>query len=168
MNFKKYNYGFTLIELMVVVAIIAILTSVIMANFTQAKAKGRDAKRISDLAQMQLALELMFDKCGVYPPNVTVDRVNRLSSASKVNASVCINPLTSSDYLVSDFITTVPLDPLNATPNVYRYEPSGTRYDYRIMANLETMTGASAGGTTGSIGSINCSSDTKNYCVAPR
>jgi prepilin-type N-terminal cleavage/methylation domain-containing protein len=164
----KYNRGFTLIELMVVVVIIAILTSIVMASFSQAKAKSRDAKRIADLAQMQLALELAFDKCGVYPPYGTVNTYHVLFLGTAINAGVCRNS-SNVDYLVSDFISKVPTDPINVDPQIYRYEPYGTRYDYRLMVRLETMTGAAAGGVaTGNIGQINCSGNANNYCVSPR
>jgi prepilin-type N-terminal cleavage/methylation domain-containing protein len=59
--------GFTLVELMVVIAIIAILTGIITTNFTSSRAKARDAKRISDLGHIQLAIELYFDRCKQYP-----------------------------------------------------------------------------------------------------
>ena len=43
---KGKRGGFTLVELLVVIAIISILTAIVTANFTQAKARSRDAKRI--------------------------------------------------------------------------------------------------------------------------
>jgi prepilin-type N-terminal cleavage/methylation domain-containing protein len=59
--------GFTLIELLVVIAIIGLLSSVVLASLNSARAKSRDAKRISDLAQIRIALELYFDDKGYYP-----------------------------------------------------------------------------------------------------
>lgn len=58
---KNSRKGFTLIELLVVIAIIGILSSVVLASLSTARAKSRDAKRISDVGQVQLALELFFD-----------------------------------------------------------------------------------------------------------
>lgn len=57
----KLNRGFTLIELLVVIAIIGILSSVVLASLNSARSKGRDARRVSDLKQLQLALELWYD-----------------------------------------------------------------------------------------------------------
>ncbi len=64
---KKGNKGFTLIELLVVIAIIAILSTVVMAGLNQARSKSRDARRLSDMKQMQTALNLYYDSCGGYP-----------------------------------------------------------------------------------------------------
>ena len=57
----KKNKGFTLIELLVVIAIIGILASVVLASLSSARRKSRDARRIADIKQIQLALELHFD-----------------------------------------------------------------------------------------------------------
>ena len=59
--------GFTLIELLVVIAIIGLLSSVVFASLNSARAKARDARRLSDLKQVQIALELYYDKYGNYP-----------------------------------------------------------------------------------------------------
>ena len=60
--FKKGgSKGFTLIELLVVIAIIGVLASVVLASLNNARKKSRDARRIADVKQIQLALELFFD-----------------------------------------------------------------------------------------------------------
>lgn len=63
----KKKGGFTLIELLVVIAIISILSSVVLANLGSARQKGRDGKRVSDLKQVQLTLELYYDANSRYP-----------------------------------------------------------------------------------------------------
>ena len=68
MNFlKKSKRGFTLIELLVVVAIIGLLSSVVLASLNSAKAKGRDAKRATDVRQLKTALEMYYNDSGSYP-----------------------------------------------------------------------------------------------------
>jgi len=63
-NHKK---AFTLIELLVVIAIIELLSSVILVSFNSAQQRARDAVRLSDMKQIQLALELYYNEHGRYP-----------------------------------------------------------------------------------------------------
>jgi prepilin-type N-terminal cleavage/methylation domain-containing protein len=92
----KRNKGFTLIELLVVIAIIGVLSSVVLASLNSARQKSRDAKRISDISQIQLALELYFDTNGEYPVALA--------------------------DLVSDFIPAEPIGPLGAATDSYLYQ----------------------------------------------
>lgn len=59
--------GFTLLELLVVIAIIAILASVGLGSYTRSQRKARDARRRSDLKQIQNALEQYYSINGSYP-----------------------------------------------------------------------------------------------------
>ena len=63
------NQGFTLIELLVVIAIIGLLSSVVLASLNTARIKARDAVRLSDMRQIQLALALYYDSNNAYPSN---------------------------------------------------------------------------------------------------
>ena len=108
--------GFTLIELLVVIAIIGILSSVVLASLNSARKKARDARRVSDIKQVQLALELEFDKTAQYP-------------AGGFNAMN--TTLKTSLFLPADV-----KDPLNTVNNVYKYcKISDT--DYHLAATLE-------------------------------
>lgn len=65
---KKLGSGFTLIELLVVISIVGVLSSVVLATVATARSKARDAQRISDLKQIQAAIELYaLDNGGAYP-----------------------------------------------------------------------------------------------------
>lgn len=59
--------AFTLIELLVVIAIIGLLSTVILAPVQSARKKGRDAKRLAQIKQMQTALAIYYDENGQYP-----------------------------------------------------------------------------------------------------
>ena len=63
----KTQRGFTLIEILVVVAIIGILASIILVGVGSFRARGRDARRVADLRETQNGLELYFTKNGYYP-----------------------------------------------------------------------------------------------------
>jgi len=59
--------GFTLVELLIVMAIIGLLASIVLISLNIAKKKANDAKRLSDLKQIQIALEMYNDENGSYP-----------------------------------------------------------------------------------------------------
>lgn len=63
----KSKKGFTLIEMLIVIAIIGILASIILVGLGTFRGRGRDARRISDVRQVQNALELYFNSKGAYP-----------------------------------------------------------------------------------------------------
>jgi prepilin-type N-terminal cleavage/methylation domain-containing protein len=65
MSLKKQS-GFTLVEMLVVVAVIATIASIVTALVGDAKAKARDTKRRSDLNQIQVALELYRNEHGTF------------------------------------------------------------------------------------------------------
>jgi len=59
--------GFTLVELLVVMAILGVLVTVTLGSFRSSQARGRDAQRKSDLKQISSALELYYSDYGKYP-----------------------------------------------------------------------------------------------------
>ena len=62
----KKNKGFTLIELLVVIAIIGILSSIVLVSLGGARAKARDARRESDIRQISIAMEMLYDDGEAY------------------------------------------------------------------------------------------------------
>lgn len=75
-NSVRRERGFTLIEMLVVVAIMAILTSVASVNFIGTRQRGRDSQRKSNLRQIQSALELYRADQGVYPATASFPACN--------------------------------------------------------------------------------------------
>lgn len=66
-NLRYYQKGFTLVELLVVMAILGILTVITLGNFRTSQIKARDAQRKSDLKQITNALEAYFSDHAGYP-----------------------------------------------------------------------------------------------------
>ena len=147
--------GFTLIELLVVIAIIGILSSVVLASLNSARAKGRDTKRISDMKQLQLALELYYDSNAGYP------------------VAISGTELTGPGY-----IPAIPLDPTAATTPYEYAGVSSTETtacttapcpSYVIKANLEDNSHAALDSDEddADVGDIVCTDTEGYYCVRP-
>lgn len=106
----KHIRGFTLIEILVVVAIIGILAAAIVVTVNSARVSSRDSKRIADLKELQTALQFYFDKNTTYPD-------------------------TLDDLVTGGQIAQVPLDP--STRQQYFYDLVGGGSGFHLAANLE-------------------------------
>ena len=87
-NFKmQKNKGFTLVELLMVMAIVSILAAVVLSSLRDAKDKALDAQIKSDIAQVRNALELYANENNfVYPPIVANNTSVALSEYPKNNS----------------------------------------------------------------------------------
>ncbi|MBU1070817.1 type II secretion system GspH family protein [Patescibacteria group bacterium] len=89
--------GFTFVELLVVITIIAILTGAAVASFGNTNIKSRNARRLADIETIRSALELCRTEAGSYPlsiytpDNITCDSVVYLTSTPK-------DPKTNGNY----------------------------------------------------------------------
>ncbi len=63
--------AFTLVELLVVIAIIGILSTLSTVALNSARSKARDSRRLSDIHNISLALEMYYSDFGVYPLSPT-------------------------------------------------------------------------------------------------
>ncbi len=111
------NFGFTMIELLVVIAIIGLISSVVMASLSSARKKSRDARRLMDMKQIQLALELYYDTYKAYPDNTDNDSGTGWDVGYYGVDDHFILPLETAGIM-----SRVPGDPIvNASYGGYRY-----------------------------------------------
>ncbi len=136
MYHKSTNKGFTLVEMIVVVAVIGILASIVYANFGAARAAARDDVRKSALKEMQLSLELYRAQYGTYP--VTGCGAGASAWAGPGPVGSFPSGQSCNDYipgLVPDFIPSLPTDPNreNEAGIGYYYRSDGT--SYKLLSN---------------------------------
>lgn len=145
-NNKK---GFTLIELLVVIAIIGILSTLAVVALNTARAKARDAKRISDMKQLQTALEMVYnDKTSYALTNANGTTNCGVNEA--VSSANCVNPIST--YLPSIANLNDPSGTTNCTTNNenapcnYAYTTAPDATTYRVDFWLESGTGGLSAG----------------------
>lgn len=106
MNTRK---GFSLVELLAVIAIIGILTAIIYPSLSGVRAKARDSRRSSDISQIQLGLATYLSKHNAYPSALA-------------------------DLVTDGYFTVLPADPKGGSG--YDYSTDGT--SYCLGATMET------------------------------
>ncbi|MBS3903261.1 MAG: type II secretion system protein [Anaplasmataceae bacterium] len=118
MNLRK---GFTLIEILIVVAIISILAGIVLVGLRPATDQARDVRRAAELKQLQTALQIYYTRWGGFPAVL-------------------------GDLVTGGAATNVPVDPSGAP---YGYSPSGTGSgtpavypSYLLGADLEGQRGS--------------------------
>ncbi|MCD5390094.1 MAG: prepilin-type N-terminal cleavage/methylation domain-containing protein [Candidatus Pacebacteria bacterium] len=145
---KYIQKGFTLVEMMVIVALVSVLLILTMTSVKKQKITSRNNVRISDIKLMRLALEDYKLTCGQYPPRF---ELNAHSNSGPCSAA--------SGITLGDFISDIPVNPNHPNPqwdsyvassgingsNGYLYAGlssspiSGKCYDYHIAAELEML-----------------------------
>lgn len=120
------NKGFTLIEVLIVIAIIGLLASVVLVGLGSFRSRGRDTRRIADLRATQNALELYYTKTNEYPDD---------SGAGSNSWDALEQTLQGAKIGVSKLSH----DPLagKAGQEDYRYDASRDHQSYILRAQLE-------------------------------
>lgn len=169
--------GFTLIEILIVVAIIAILASIVLVGLGPTQESGRDARRLGDLHDVQNVLELYYNKCGSYPGGGATCAASALGKAQYPSTA----PSTYYGGLANELVgfglgvTSIPQDPTAGRSYYYAVDNLTAGTTYVLAAQLENPGGSSvfnnytaptvpANGDQEMAG--NCSAKGGYYCVS--
>jgi type II secretion system protein G len=115
MRDTKSQQGFTLIEMMIVVAIIAILVSILVPNFIRARAQAQTAACEANLKEIATALELYQTDNDRYPTSGTVNQA---------------------DTDLAPYLKQIPVDPAAGPSAYYSYtvtSPGTSNASYTIV-----------------------------------
>ncbi len=117
---KNIQKGFTLVELLVVVAIIGLLAGIAIVSVNSVRIKARDARRIADIKQIQNALELYNnEKGGLYPPTKAIKELG--NDVKEISA----NGFAAGNAANPTFLNVVPKDPTDVGEYQYQYQICG-------------------------------------------
>lgn len=147
---KKTTRGFTIVELLIVIVVIAILAAISVVAYNGIQQRARDAQRENDIRTIVKALELYYIDNGMYPSS-------SCSSGCSINTawSTSVDPGWQSliNQLVPKYISSLPSDPVNTPASVlstnlnYNYAyyagsycGAGTRKMFLLVYKFETTT----------------------------
>lgn len=129
--------GFTLIELIITMAIFAIITAGIWGNYFSSLNKGRDTRRKQDLAAVARALELYYLDNKAYPSPLPAWGSPLTDPANKVI-----------------YMQKLPNDPRYPDPPDYCYTTDATGGLYKLYANLDNTNDSAIFATTVQCGNV--------------
>lgn len=150
--------GYTLIEMLMVVAIIGMLASSILIGLGSSRAKARDTRRITDLKNVQTVLELYYSKYNSYP-----------KMAEAIGTDETLTWTELSNILISKETglnaNKIPGDPLKSSGWTYYYGTNGQ--SYVLGAKLETKDQSLDDDLDGTIFGVNCGTEKGDdvYCT---
>lgn len=117
--------GFTFIELLVSVTIIAVLMAIATASYVSTNIRSRDTRRAADIQAIRSGLELYRSEVGNYPL-LDGDGDGCLIETSISNAGVT-------------YLSPVPTDPKNNATYCYKYTRGASPFTtYTITCSLES------------------------------
>jgi type II secretion system protein G len=127
----KLARGFTLIELLVVVSLIGILATLVLANLTGGRTRGRDTQRKSDLRQISTALRLYYNDYGGYPASNSSGQIMGCGAAG---TTLCD---WNAEWMAGTtvYMPTLPKDPL--PDQDYKYEADSADDSFTLSSCLE-------------------------------
>lgn len=97
MRFFSNARGFTLMEILIAVAVVGMLAALVFTNVQSGRQEARDVKRKADLEQVQVALRLFKDTFGRYPSNA--DAPGKCTHTTSTLADGCLQVLVTRGLL---------------------------------------------------------------------
>ncbi|MEI6378779.1 MAG: hypothetical protein WCO55_03900 [Candidatus Falkowbacteria bacterium] len=88
----RRRIAFSLIETIVIIALVAALAIIATAMFRQNQSRTRDLQRVHDIKNLQEALEIYHQKVGVYPNTLTAGHPLITPGGEIIAAKIPVNP----------------------------------------------------------------------------
>ena len=111
---KQKQSGFTIVELLIVIVVIAILAAITIVAYNGIQRRARDSKRLADSANILKSLEAYHAIYDTYPQETPTGGGGSFEQSTDT-------PGTFMEYLIGSHFSEVPVDPLNDASHYYRY-----------------------------------------------
>lgn len=110
-NNKKSRGGFTLIELLVVIAVIGVLSGIVLQSLQGARYKSQNATRLSDIDQIDKAIQIYLTKTNASLPSTGVNVWQCVGLTSGTCWGGLFSPATTLNAALAGNIAKIPKDP---------------------------------------------------------
>lgn len=124
--------GFTIIELLIVIAIIAMLSSIVLVVLTSMQAQSRDARRMEDVREIQKALNLYYIDSNRFPQAAT-------------EVALVGDDAISTALVNSGAVSVVPRDPVTPEFDYFYIATTSARYTIRFCLETDSIPGYTEG-----------------------
>lgn len=132
--------GFSLVELLIVIAVIVALSLISIFALNEQRIKARDAKRLSDIRQIRTALEFYYSDFQEYPiteQKISLGTARYKKLCSKQEGGFV--PITTDCSQETTYIADIPADP--AELRQYFYQGNADGYDLQFSTEHDTILG---------------------------
>ncbi len=145
--------GFTLIEMVIVIAVMGVLMGIAFRGFSSIQQNARDTRRFADLRTVATQLELFFARCGHYPTASQSCRGTQSLNEGSLTWTQLRTLLGTTVVREAD----VPVDPLIARSPAdqyqYHFGPNGLSY---VIGARPERPGHINPDATGMVFGLNC------------
>jgi len=111
-NHLRTSRGFTLLELLVVIALIGFIASIVLAVLSDAQREARDKRRLADIKSIENALQLYYSEHNAYP-----------TEASGANGNISTNQVWKT--AMAKYVSGTYVDPAGIDNATYSYYYDG-------------------------------------------
>lgn len=114
---NRLRKGFTLVELLIVIIIIAVLAAIAIPKFVNSGLRSKEAALKSDLKLVRNAIELFRNDTSYYPKQLA-DLAATTAPASGYDATATSKSITATDFK-GPYLATIPTDTVSGSAFTY-------------------------------------------------
>lgn len=115
--YQRLRRGFTLVELLIVIIVIAVLAAIAIPKFANSSQRGKESALKADLKVLRNAVDLFKTDTGAYPGSIA-DLAATSAPANGKDSAGANKAINASDWR-GPYLQSVPTDPISDAAYTY-------------------------------------------------